>query len=64
MGGLSTFLESFDNAVVIKIYNQDKELLFEGEIGNVPHKIEDQANIILGSATVLSDQVEVIIKQN
>ena len=62
MGRLSTFLESFHNDVKIKIYDQNNTLLFEGVIGDVPHRIEDQSNIILGSANIIGDMVTVIIK--
>lgn len=62
MGRLSTFLESFNNDVKIRIYDQNNILLFEGLIGDVPHRIEDQANIILGSANIMENIVTVIIK--
>lgn len=62
MGRLSTFLESFNNEVKIKIFDQNNALLFDGVIGDVPRRIEDQANIILGSAEISGDIVTVIIK--
>ena len=50
MSKLFTFLENFDIHNQIKIYDENDELLFEGEMGDVPQKITNMMSVIRGTA--------------
>lgn len=50
MSKLFTFLENFDVYNLIKIYNSDYNLLFEGEMGDALQRITNMISIIIGTA--------------
>ena len=46
MSKLFTFLENFDIRNLIKIYDTEGNLIFEGEMGDVPQKVNNQMSVI------------------
>jgi len=60
MSKLFTFLENFDTATMIKIYDDSEQLLFDGEIGDVPQKISNMMSVIRG--TVVNKDSYLILK--
>lgn len=62
MRRLSAFLENFHNDVNIEIYNTEQKLLYNGKIGDVPHRIERRKNLVLGSAQINSDVIAISVR--
>lgn len=63
MSKLFTFLENFDIHNLIKIYDENGVLVFEGEMGDVPQKISNLMSVIRGTAIWRGDYLEVKIKK-
>lgn len=63
MSKLFTFLENFNVSNLIKIYDEDDNLIFEGEIGDVPQKISNMMSVIQGTAMWRSSYLEVKVKK-
>ncbi|MBO6230542.1 MAG: hypothetical protein J6O50_08225 [Ruminiclostridium sp.] len=64
MSKLFTFLENFEISNLIKIYDEDNNLLFEGEMGDVPQKITNMMSVIRGTAKWKGDYLEVKVKRS
>lgn len=64
MGKLFTFLENFDIGNKIKIYDENHNLLFEGEMGDVPQKIKNRMSVIRGTAIWRKDYLEVKVRRS
>ena len=62
MSKLFTFLENFNVSNLIKIYDEDDNLIFEGEIGDVPQKISNMMSVVRGTAIWKSSYLEVKVK--
>jgi hypothetical protein len=63
MSKLFTFLENFDISNLIKIYDEDNHLLFEGQMGDVPQKITNMMSVIRGTAIWKENYLEVKVKK-
>lgn len=61
MGGLSMFLEGFAPGTRIQLLSKNKKLIFDGVKEDVPHRFEDQINIILGQTVINNDIVIITI---
>ena len=64
MSKLFTFLENFDISNRIKIYDENDNLLFEGEMGDVPQKITNMMSVIRGTAIWKGDHLTVKVKKS
>ena len=64
MSKLFTFLENFDIHNLIKIYDSDNNLLYDGEMGDVPQKINNQMSVIRGTAIWRGSYLEVKVKRS
>lgn len=63
MSQLFTFLENFDIHNQIKIYDEEGDLIFEGEMGDVPQKITNMMSVIRGTALRRSNYLEMKVKK-
>lgn len=63
MGKLSAFLNNFDVSNLIKIYDQDDNVIFEGRIGEVPQTIMNMAAVIKGTATFKNEHLVIKVKK-
>lgn len=62
MGKFSAFLNNFDVSNLIKIYDQDDNIIFEGRIGEVPQTIMNMASVIKGTATFKNEHLVIKVK--
>lgn len=62
MGKFSAFLNNFDVSNLIKIYDQDDNVIFEGRIGEVPQTIMNMASGIKGTATFKNEHLVIKVK--
>ncbi len=60
---LFTFLENFDLANRIKILDETGEVLFEGEMGDVPQRITNMMGIIRGTVKNRGEYIELSVKK-
>lgn len=63
MNKLDTFLENFDLSTKIKLFDENGNVVFEGEMGNISKKILNM-HVIRGTAKVCNGCVEVQIKKS
>ena len=63
MSQLFTILENFDIHNQIKIYDEEGDLIFEGEMGDVPQKITNMMSVIRGTALRRSNYLEMKVKK-
>lgn len=52
MGRLAMFLEGFAKGTHVKLLGKNGGLIFDGVKEDIPHRFEDQINILLGSAVI------------
>ena len=64
MSKLFTFLENFDIHNLIKIFDVEEHLIFEGEMGDVPQKITNQMSVVRGTALWKGNYLEVTVKRS
>lgn len=64
MSKLFTFLENFDTENLIKIYDENDNLLFEGMMGDVPQRITNMMSVIRGTAKWQGDYLYVKVNSN
>ncbi len=64
MSKLETFLENFDLSTKIKLFDENGNVVFEGEMGDISKKILNMQNVIRGTAKVCNGCVEVQIKKS
>lgn len=62
MGKFSAFLNNFDVSNLIKIYDQDDNVIFEGRIGEVPQTIMNMASVIKRTATFKNEHLVIKVK--
>lgn len=62
-GKLSVFLNNFNVGNLIKIYDQNDNVIFEGRIGEVPQKIMNMASVIKGTATFKNEHMVIKVKK-
>ena len=62
MGKFSAFSNNFDVSNLIKIYDQDDNVIFEGRIGEVPQTIMNMASVIKGTATFKNEHLVIKVK--
>lgn len=60
MGRLSAFLEGFESGTRLKLLSKNGKLIFEGVKEDVPHRFEDQVNIMLGGVKVGNGDITII----
>ncbi|MBR5360040.1 MAG: hypothetical protein IK123_04035 [Lachnospiraceae bacterium] len=60
MGRLSMFLEGFQAGTRVQLLSRNRKLIFDGVKEDVPHRFEDQVNIILGQ-TSINDNIVIIV---
>ena len=60
MGRLALFLEGFKSGTRVQLLSKNRKLLFDGVKEDVPHRFEDQVNILLGQ-TEVSDNLVIIV---
>ena len=58
---LAMFLEGFQAGTKIQLLSKNRKLIFDGVKEDVPHRFEDQVNIILGQTSVSEDVVTIVI---
>ena len=63
MNRLFDFLEKFEISNLIKICDENDNLLFEGEMGDVPQKITNMMSVIRGTAKWTGDHLTVKVKK-
>lgn len=57
---LFNFLEAVDKEVSAQIYDTaSKKLLYEGDIGDIPHKIVGMRDIVLGTAQIENGVIQI-----
>lgn len=61
MGRLSMFLEGFKKGTKIKLLSKNRKLIFDGVKEDIPHRFEDQVNIILGETEILDNEAIIVI---
>lgn len=61
MGRLAIFLEGFEKGTKVQLYSKNGKLLFSGVKEDIPHRFEDQVNILLGSVKVVDSEVFITI---
>ncbi|MBR1633810.1 MAG: hypothetical protein IJ682_01970 [Lachnospiraceae bacterium] len=64
MSKLFTFLENFDIENNIKIIDEKQNVLFEGQIGDVPQKISNQMSVVRGTVKNMGDLILIIAKKS
>lgn len=64
MSKLFTFLENFDVTNLIKIYDENYNLIYDGEMGNVPQKITNTTSVIRGTAIWKGNYLEVRVRKS
>ncbi len=64
MSKLFTFLEKFDIENNIKIIDEKQNVLFEGQIGDVPQKISNQMSVVRGTVKNMGDLILIIAKKS
>ena len=64
MSKLFTFLENFDIENNIKIVDEKQNVLFEGQIGDVPQKISNQMSVVRGTVKNMGDLILIIAKKS
>ena len=64
MSKLFSFLENFDISNKIRIYDEKDELLFEGEMGDVPQRITNMMSVIRGTAKWTGEYLVVKVKKS
>ena len=60
MDRLAMFLEGFQKGTRVRLLSKNRKLIFDGVKEDIPHRFEDQINIILGQTTI-SDNVVIIV---
>lgn len=55
MGRLSMFLEGFEAGTKVQLLSKNHKLIFDGVKEEVPHRFDDQINIILGQTSIKGD---------
>ena len=63
MSKLFTFLENFDMENNIKIFDESKNLLFEGKIGDVPQRISNMMSVIRGTVINQGTYLSINVKK-
>ena len=61
MGRLAMFLEGFEKGTKIQLLSNNNKLLFDGVKEDIPHRFEDQVNIILGKTKIENNIVIIVI---
>lgn len=61
MGSLAMFLEGFQAGTRIRLLSKNRKLIFDGVKEDIPHRFEDQVNIILGQTAVSDNIVTIVI---
>lgn len=61
MGRLAIFLEGFERGTKVQLYSKNGKLLFNGVKEDIPHRFEDQVNILLGSVKVVGSEIYITI---
>ena len=61
MGRLSMFLEGFQKGTRVQLLSKNRKLIFDGVKEDIPHRFEDQVNIILGEARISNDIIIIVI---
>ena len=61
MGRLSIFLEGFEKGTRVQLLSKNRKLIFDGVKEDIPHRFEDQVNIILGQTQVVGSVVIIVI---
>ena len=61
---LFTFLENFDIENKIKIIDEKQNVLFEGQIGDVPQKISNQMSVVRGTVKNMGDLILIIARKS
>ena len=61
MGRLSSFLENLKTGTKVVLVGKNGETVFAGFKEDVPHRFEDQVNVILGSVHVEGDSLVIVI---
>ena len=64
MSKLFTFLGNFDITNMIKIFDVDGNVIYEGQMGDVPQKITNQMSVVRGTAILKNDILEVQVKKS
>ena len=64
MSKLFTFLENFDTANLIKLYDENGKLIFDGEVGDVPQKILNQMSVIRGTVKNVNNVLIIIVRKS
>ena len=64
MSKLFTFLENFDIENKIKIIDEKQNVLFEGQIGDVPQKISNQMSVVRGTVKNMGDLILIIARKS
>lgn len=64
MSKLFTFLENFDIENNIKIVDEKQNVLFEGQIGDVPQKISNQMSVVRGTVKNMGNLILIIAKKS
>lgn len=60
---LFSFLENFEITNKIRILDSEANVLFEGEMGDVPQKITNMMSVIRGTAIWKGEYLEVKVKK-
>ena len=59
MDRLAIFLEGFERGTRVQLFSKNGKLLFSGYKEDIPHRFEDQVNILLGSVHVEGQAVAI-----
>ena len=57
-------MENFDISNKIRIYDENDQLLFEGEMGDVPQKITNMMSVIRGTAIWTGEYLTVKVRKS
>ena len=63
MNTLFAFLENFNVSNLIKIYGESGNLIFDGQMGDVPQKITNMTSAIRGTAIWKDGYLKVKVKK-
>ena len=63
MNTLFAFLENFNVSNLIKIYDESGNLIFNGQMGDVPQKITNMTSVIRGTAIWEDGYLKVNVKK-
>ena len=61
MERLSMFLEGFRKGTKVQLLSKNHKLIFDGVKEDIPHRFEDQVNMILGQTAIENDVVIIVI---